>query len=88
MRRSARRTSTLEMTSRDGRTTSLATTTCAHCNHVTVIPYRAKPEQCGGFCRLCMKTTCLLCADKGCTPFERRLDQQEARARSLRSMGL
>lgn len=76
-----------EWTSRGGRVTTLATTTCCHCNAVTIIEQGAKPDDCGGFCRLCMAPTCRNCAGKSCTPFERRLEEYEARGRLLRSMG-
>jgi hypothetical protein len=35
-----------------------------------------------------MLPTCATCADKGCTPFERKLEQQEARGRLFTAMGL
>ena len=57
-----------EWTSISGRTTTLATITCCHCNGVTIITQGAKAEDCGGFCLRCMQPTCKTCADKGCTP--------------------
>ena len=81
-----------EWTHAAGRVLTLSTFTCCHCNTVTVIEARAKPDDCGGFCLGCMKPTCRACADKGCTPFEKRLERYEAksaaRARLLASMGL
>lgn len=76
-----------EWTHAGGRT-ALPTFTCCHCNAVTVIAPRAKPDDCGGFCRLCMAATCKACADGTCVPFEKRLEELEARARFLASMGL
>ncbi|HET9893227.1 MAG TPA: hypothetical protein VFQ42_22305 [Mycobacterium sp.] len=64
------------------------TFTCCHCNAVTIVPERARAEDCGGFCRLCMAPTCTTCADGACTPFERELEKAEARAELLASMGL
>lgn len=64
------------------------TFTCCHCNNVTIIETRAAPDDCGGFCRLCMKPTCKACAAGACVPFERKLEAWEARGRLLASMGL
>jgi hypothetical protein len=64
------------------------TFTCCHCQAITIVPARAAPDDCGGFCRLCMRMTCKACAGKECTPFEKQLERAEARHRSLRSMGL
>lgn len=65
------------------------TFTCCHCNCVVTIPNRAKAEDCGGFCRRCMKATCGPCADKGtCTPFEKQLEAAERRDRLLRQIGV
>jgi hypothetical protein len=55
---------------------------------VTIVPERAKAEDCGGFCMCCMKPTCTACADKGCAPFERELERQEQRGRLFAAMGL
>lgn len=77
-----------EWTTSSGKTTTLATTTCCHCNAVTIIQKGARAEDCGGFCLRCMRPTCKACADKGCVPFERELERQEARGRLLASMGL
>jgi len=72
-----------------GQRRTLATFTCVHCNDVTLIPEGAKPADCGGFCLLCMRSTCTACATAGgCTPFERRLEQIEARDRLLTSIGV
>lgn len=46
-------------------------------------------EEAGAFCRVCMRPVCLVCDRHGkCTPFERMLEQSEARDRFLRSAGL
>lgn len=55
--------------------------TCAHCNTVVFIEPRARPEDSGGFCRMCMKCICGPCTNHGCTPFEKKLEQVEARQR-------
>lgn len=77
-----------EWTHAGGQTLTLATFTCCHCNDVTVVARGAKPDDCGGFCLRCMRPTCRACADKGCTPFERELERQEARGRLFAAMGV
>jgi len=79
---------TAEWTSASGRVVTRSTITCCHCNAVTIIEQGARAEDCGGFCLRCMKPTCKGCAGKGCVPFERDLERQEARARLLASMEL
>jgi hypothetical protein len=67
---------------------TLQTFTCAHCNRVIVIPPKAKPDEMGGFCRMEMKPVCIPCEKKGeCTPFERKLEEMEARGRLLAAIG-
>lgn len=64
------------------------TMTCAHCNRVTHIKPTMRPEDMGGFCRMCMKPICVKCTDEGsCTPFEKRLEEIEERDRIRRSYG-
>lgn len=63
------------------------TFTCCHCNRIVIVPPAPQPMP-GGFCRMCMKPCCDLCADKGCTPFERKLEAMEQRARDQRSLSL
>lgn len=77
-----------EWTHASGQTLTRPTFTCCHCGDVTIVPLKARAEDCGGFCRMCMLPTCATCADKGCTPFERKLEQQEARGRLFTAMGL
>lgn len=59
--------------------TEFDTTVCCHCNKIFHITPGCRPEDLGGFCRLCMLVTCPKCADGECTPFERRLDEMEKR---------
>lgn len=61
------------------------TFTCAHCNRVVHVYPHCKPDDLGGQCRLCDKPVCPKCVDLGCTPFEKKLEQVEARDRALRS---
>jgi hypothetical protein len=76
--RARREQGVAEWTSAGGDMLTRPTFTCCHCNGVTIVPLAARAEDCGGFCRLCMKPTCAACADKGCMPFERRLAAAEA----------
>lgn len=77
-----------EWTYPDRRTVTRPTLTCCHCNAVTIIDQGARAEDCGGFCLRCMQPTCRNCANKGCRPFERELQRQEARGRLLAAMGI
>lgn len=62
--------------------------TCAHCQHVTLVPPRMDAADMGGLCRLCMKPICKHCLGKGCTPWEKQLEITEARYHALRSYGM
>lgn len=65
------------------------TFTCCHCNKIVFIEPKADPSTLGGFCRLCMKGVCPTCHNKGtCTPFEKKMEKDEARARLLKSIGV
>ena len=62
------------------------TATCVHCNSVWIVRSTDKTkEELGGWCRMCQKAVCPNCADKGCTPFEKKLALMESRDRMLRS---
>jgi len=72
-----------------GRSESRKTFTCAPCNRVVVVPFKCKPEEVGGFCMLEFRPVCPECHVIGtCTPFEKRLEQMEARKRLLTAMGM
>lgn len=78
------------------------TLACRHCQRVIevkpgtaatvyLIPDArgAYHEESGAFCRNCMGPVCLPCdVDGRCLPFERRLEQMEARDRLVRAAGL
>ncbi len=57
------------------------TAMCGHCNSVVHIKPFMDPADMGGLCKQCMKFTCPKCVDLGCTPFEKKLEQWEARDR-------
>lgn len=65
------------------------TFTCAHCNSVVKVEPFQRPEDLGGQCTLCNAPICPKCADLGvCFPFEKRLEESEAKQEALRSYGL
>lgn len=65
----------------DGPRQEFDTFTCAHCNRVTHVAARARPEDIGGLCKVCMGLICPRCVGKPCVPFLQRLDEMEAKAR-------
>jgi hypothetical protein len=51
-------------------------------------PTAPPTEEPGAACRVCMRAVCLRChADGRCTPFERQIEQQEARQRFRAQIG-
>lgn len=71
------------------RVQSQKTYTCCHCNRVVIVPFNCRPDEMGSFCMRCHKPTCnqpKCNAVNGCTPFERRLEEMEARGRLLRAL--
>ncbi len=73
----------------DGRVQSRDTFTCSHCNSVRVLSVGQRPEDLGGFCRMCGR---LICEQEAChtrcEPFEKKLETIERRDETLRSLGL
>lgn len=63
------------------------TATCAHCGNVVVVK-ASDPTKitAGGFCTNCSWHTCRKCAGFPCTPFLKKIEQAEARARFLVSV--
>lgn len=68
--------------------TEFDTFSCGHCGRVKHVRPRERPEDLGGLCRQCMKFLCPCCVDKGCLPFEKRLEEAERREIALRSYGI
>jgi len=78
----------ITVTDGDGRKTERETFTCCHCNRPSLTPPPGAPEV--GFCPRCFARECIACAKKlngRCTPFERRLEQYEARQRLFAALG-
>jgi hypothetical protein len=75
-----------------------ATVNCAHygtpgCRTILtlhdVATGRRDATDIGGWCFRCAANVCGPCADQGtCTPFEKRVDRQEARHRMFAAMGI
>jgi hypothetical protein len=70
----------------DGAVQEFDTFTCAHCNHVTHVKARQRPEDIGGLCKQCMGLICAACVGGACVPFLKRLDDMEARDRFRRAI--
>jgi hypothetical protein len=70
----------------DRPTRELDTFTCGHCNRITHVKARERPEDIGGLCKQCMGLICPACVGRACVPFLRRLDEIEARARLIAAL--
>lgn len=64
------------------------TFTCAHCNTIQKVKPKERPEDIGGLCKLCFGLVCPMCVGGGCDPFEKKLEREEDRARTLRGYGI
>jgi hypothetical protein len=74
----------LLITEADGSKRAADTFTCKHCNSIVVVPAKASPAESGGWCGRCAAPVCARCAGAGrCTPFEKKLELAESRARML-----
>jgi len=76
-----------------GRPMEASTVFCCHCQMIVFLHSlstgKRDENDIGGFCFKCMKPTCGPCADKGvCVPFERKIEQAEARGRMLAAIGV
>jgi hypothetical protein len=78
---------TIELGPGPGAGVEQETFTCCHCNGVTIIEHRAKPEDLGRYCLSCDAMTCVRCASfQGCVPFMRRIDESVRRGAMLAAM--
>lgn len=64
------------------------TYTCGHCSRIVHVKPKQRPEDMGGLCKSCMTLICPACLEHGCTPFMKKIEQEEARAIALRSYGV
>jgi len=65
--------------------------TCGHCQYVVMVEPLCDPAKLGGFCKVCSHLVCPRCYNAimkgaGCTPWEKRMDIAEKRARLLQSV--
>ena len=63
-----------------------STFSCFHCNTVVHVPPKSDVNFVG-VCRQCMKPICQECSRKVCLPWEKKMQQAEARYQALRSYG-
>jgi hypothetical protein len=64
------------------------TFTCGHCWPPTIHRVQAgcDPADLGGLCKVCMRLICPKCLGGGCTPFEKKLEAEEASYNARRWM--
>jgi hypothetical protein len=63
------------------------TFTCVHCQKITHVKAGVDPYELGGHCRLCNALICKDCVGKECTPFMKRVEEEEERAFRMRNYG-
>lgn len=72
-----------------GPTKEADTFTCRHCQHIVTVRPLMDAAEMGGLCKVCMSLICKVCVGQGtCTPWERQMEEMEARERFRRSAGL
>ena len=72
----------------DGKLIEGETFTCRHCQFITPVAAKQRPEDLGGFCTICASLICARCVGKGCDPFEEKRKRMEASADARRSYGI
>jgi hypothetical protein len=77
----------------DGRVIEMDAFLCGHCQKMTHVHPRQRPEDLGGLCKVCMQLICAECQGNmekghGCMTWEAKMEKMEARDRFLRSVGL
>jgi hypothetical protein len=63
----------------DAGTQEADTSTCAHCQRITVIKAGADPATLGGYCRQCDALVCQRCVGGDCLPFLKQIEAMEER---------
>ena len=78
----------ITVTDPDKPTEQIDTYCCAHCGRHTQLAPKQRPEDCGGWCRMCAKPVCNKkeCNDR-CVPLERQLLIMEGSREARRSYG-
>lgn len=52
--------------------------TCGHCQRIFFVRAKARPEDMGGYCRVCDRAVCQACVKTGrCEPFEEKVARVE-----------
>ena len=63
--------------------------TCGHCTRVVFVQPGHRADDLGGLCKQCMSLICPVCVQTGkCDPWEKKMEEMEARSRFLKSAGL
>lgn len=76
------------LTDPDSGTVTRDTMTCGHCNGLTHIKPRMRPEDIGGLCKVCMRLVCPQCVGAVCEVIEQKLERWEASQAARRSYGV
>ncbi len=72
----------------EGHTVESETFTCKHCNRITAVRPRERPEDIGGLCKVCMGLVCSRCVGQPCLTLEERLAREEQSYHARRSYGI
>lgn len=64
------------------------TYTCAHCGSLHTVPPLGTQAETPGRCFQCDKLICQECLKGGCTPFEKKIEEMEARGRLFSALGI
>ena len=76
------------ITGPDGLHQEFDTLVCRHCNRISHLRPKQRPEDYGGFCSVCSGLVCPSCVGKGCDPLEKKLERAEASYHARRSYGI
>jgi hypothetical protein len=71
----------------DGQERAYDTFGCNHCQKVTFVRPKQRPEDLGGLCRVCMGLICSDCVGAPCRTVEQQLAEAEASYHARRSYG-
>jgi len=71
-----------------GKVDTADTFQCFHCQRITLVKPKERPEDLGGFCTVCTRLICSGCVGGGCDPFEEKRKRMEASYHARRSYGV